>query len=278
MSPQINSAGVLAPVPGIKSHDTLDMAFSVNYLAPALLTHLLLPVLWQNGGSIVHVTCKEYAKIKELDLGFFTHQAEEADSQGMLRVTIERGKNICYGGTRSNKFTSPIIELDISGEKYTTTRKNNTKSPVWNETFTKKTTELPKSVSIEVFDGKPVSELSLGTAEIPLSGLTYTVGTLDSTFVVRFAIHFSLHTPFLVFVFFKQCTRWPLDSRILPSIHPSVGPSLNHPFLPIIRSSIRHSLNHSFLPFTRPSFCSSIPFLNGVNGRKEGMIKGMTDG
>ena len=64
----VNAAGLYSPVAGLKSKESLDLAYAVNFVGPVLLMQMLHPLLRKNSPStVINVTCEQYAKLKKVD-------------------------------------------------------------------------------------------------------------------------------------------------------------------------------------------------------------------
>ncbi len=123
------------------------------------------------GGMIINVTCGEYAHTKSIDMAYIHDQVEAADTQGLIKVTIESGTNIRMPG--SAEAPDPFARVYIDDQTFQTRTRKGTPSPQWQQTFALRAMNPPKKIVIEVFHedpSRPGGGVSIGKANVPLSG------------------------------------------------------------------------------------------------------------
>lgn len=96
----------------------------------------------------MNTVCEEYSKAEHMDIGFLLDQAEQADTQGLLKVTVESATNLQSAG--GNVLPNPFVQIQVEGKIYTTNVKTKSARPIWNQTFTQRVSQPPATIFIEV--------------------------------------------------------------------------------------------------------------------------------
>ncbi|WP_332450638.1 SDR family NAD(P)-dependent oxidoreductase [Methanoculleus sp.] len=116
----INNAGVFMPEREI-APGGIEMTFAVNYLAPFLLTHELLPLLERSGPArIVNVASIAHRSVQSFDRenlpGFEDYDGYDAyavSKVGVIAFTIRLGRTLEGTGVTANCLHPGVIETKL---------------------------------------------------------------------------------------------------------------------------------------------------------------------
>jgi NAD(P)-dependent dehydrogenase (short-subunit alcohol dehydrogenase family) len=106
----VNNAGIGTTLPGggerLESEDGLELRFAVNYLAPYLLTRLLLPLLRSSAARIVNVSSAGQAEIDfddvMLERRYSGNQAYCQSKLALIMLTLDLADELGGSGVTAN--------------------------------------------------------------------------------------------------------------------------------------------------------------------------------